>query len=85
MKYGAQHNGKGKYHLIPIGIEGNELCSTTGTFLFSHTSEFEIIEGRLYEFDAWSCGKNLVDDLQIETEFCNKCIKKAIKYENKIS
>lgn len=81
IRYGAQHNCKGKYHLIPINVDGDELCESFGTFLFSHTSEFEIIDGKLYEFDAWSPGKRLVDECQLEIEFCKKCIKKAIKNE----
>lgn len=78
MKYGLQHNGKGKYHLIPEIGEGAELCGTSGTLLFTFSDELEVVDGKLQLIDVLNHdARRDVDEWEIR-EYCKKCIKKAL-------
>jgi hypothetical protein len=80
MKYGLQHNGKGVYHLIPEDAEDSkELCGTGGIFLFSHSDELEVVDGKLYVIDVYAHNsRNEIPYWEMKS-YCKKCIKKALK------
>lgn len=85
IKYGSQHNGKGKYHLIPEdGESSKELCGTKGVLLFTY-SDIELIDGDFYEVDEFGRNRRSADPIplwMIKAHYCKKCIKKAI-YESR--
>lgn len=84
MKYGLQHNGKGVYHLISeIDDDTDELCGTSGTFLFSHSDELEIVDGKLFIIDVFAHNsRNEIPEYEKDM-YCKKCIKKALKNESR--
>lgn len=82
VKYGSQHNGNGKYHLIPEeGESSKELCGTKGLLLFTY-SDIELKEGLFYEVDEFDRNSRSADPIplwMINAHYCKKCIKKALK------
>lgn len=85
IKYGLQHNGKGVYHLIPeAGESSKELCGTKGTFLFSHSDELEVEDGKLFIIDVYAHNsRNELKEWENDC-YCKKCIKKALKLNSKM-
>lgn len=75
--FSAQHNGKGKNHLIPDNEKfgDKELCGTSGTFLFTSAAEIWLENGKFYE--VFDFGKHEIPSCSLEAEYCKKCIKKA--------
>ena len=86
IKYGTQHTGNGKYHLIPEdGNSSKELCGTKGILLFSY-SDIEVEEGLFYEVDEFGRNRRSADPIplwMIKAHYCSKCIKKALNNERK--
>lgn len=70
LKYSAQHNGKGKYHLIG---DGNIYCGSQGMLNFTKVEEVIYENGKFYEF--YFNNKQSI----AEWEYCEKCLKKVRK------
>lgn len=81
MKYDAQHNGIGKYHLIG---EDDVECGSSGMFNFTKSEEVLFENGQFFEF--YNGNKKLISDFLLDSEYCKKCVNKIkkkfeIKYE----
>lgn len=76
MKYGLQHNGKGKNHLIDD--DNKELCGSSGVFLFTPQHSIEVSNGIFFMVDD-ILGKSVIPDHILRVEYCKKCLNKSLK------
>jgi hypothetical protein len=72
--FSAQHNGKGKNHLI-ADDDGDELCGSKGVFLFTSSATIILKDGIFYE--EFFNHRTVMPNALLELEYCKKCIKKA--------
>lgn len=79
--FSAQHNGKGKNHLISDD-GGDELCGSSGTFLFTSSATIILQNGVFYE--EFFNHRTVLPNALLELEYCKKCIKKALNEEKRL-